>query len=131
MAPLTCPPHLEKTKKKINYCATGDNLTSEFTLNPAAAPFVPSSSKHTTSDLSSEVSTVTRRNPSQAVDSTAKNTPEQLENNSLTTRANIAKSHSSIYFHKFLEIKCSYLCPNDLGNSFLSRESSYSNRIDR
>ena len=91
-------------------------------MNPAAAPFVPSS-KHT-SDLSSEVSTVPHTNPSQAVDSTTKITPEQLDNKNLTARANIAKSHSSIYFHKFLEIKCSYLCPNNLDNSFLSRDNS-------
>ena len=108
-APLTCPPHLDK---KINSCVTSDNCTSEFTLNPAAAPFIPGS-KHT-SDLNSEVSKVTLENSSsQDVDSTSKNASEQLGTSSLPARANIAKSHDSIYFHKFLEIKCSYLCPND------------------
>ena len=72
-------------EKKIKNCVTSDNCTSEFTLNPAAAPFVPGS-KHT-SDLNSEVSTVTHSNSSQAVDPTSKNASEQSKSsNSLAAK---------------------------------------------
>ena len=42
----------------------------------------------------------------------------------LKHRVNTAKSSGSAYFHKFLEIKCSYLCPNDLDDSFLAQDNS-------
>ena len=42
----------------------------------------------------------------------------------LDLRSKIAKSYESVYYHKFLEIKCSYLYPNNLDNSFLSRDNS-------
>ena len=45
-----------------------------------------------------------------------------------------AKSSESIYFHQFLEIQCSYLCPNDLDESFLAKENSefviFHNNVD-
>ena len=33
-------------------------------------------------------------------------------------------SNNSVYFDQFLEINCSYLCPNDLNNTFLANENS-------
>ena len=43
---------------------------------------------------------------------------------SFEIRKNTATSSESVYFHKFLEINCSYLCPNDLDDSFLARDNS-------
>ena len=93
-----------------------------FTLNPTAPPFVPGCQY--VSDLNSVISKVTHINLSQTVVPTTSNPNKQTDNSSLTVRANIAKSSGFVYFHKFLEIRCSFLCPNDLDNSFLSRDNS-------
>ena len=120
-APLTCPPHLQKKKKDSN-CVTAENGTAEFTLNPAAPPFVPGCQY--VSDVNNVISKVTHSNLSQTVVPTTSNPNKQTDNSSLTVRANIAKSSGFVYFHKFLEIRCSFLCPNDLDNAFLSRDNS-------
>ena len=42
-----------------------------------------------------------------------------------TSHVNPPKSsNNSVYFDQFLEINCSYVCPNDLNNSFLANETS-------
>ena len=41
-----------------------------------------------------------------------------------TDKVRKAKSSKSVYFDQFLEINCSYLCPNDMDDNFMSRESS-------
>ena len=49
---------------------------------------------------------------------------KSLNKSCFESRVSAAKSSESTYFHQFLEIQCSYLCPNDLDESFLAKENS-------
>ena len=102
IAPLCCPPHLIKNGKQS---VTVDDCSAEVTLKTA---------DDSVGALSNVVSRVTSR-PSETVkltcNATVKKTTKKI---GLDVRAKIAKSSESVYYHKFLEIKCSYSYPNDL-----------------
>jgi len=93
------PPHLKK--KKNNDCVAVDNHNVVITVDSVAESI---------GDLDSEASRDTHSDSSTNIIESKKA--------DLRHRVNTVKSSGSAYFHKFLEIKCSYLCPNDLDDFF-------------